>query len=90
MRSFFQYRLEERASKNIFILCLHDIVDNTLYFGCRYKCADFYFQKEWEYAAQNGNLRFFTAFSRDQVSILHSILFCKLFRRRKFMYKICC
>lgn len=36
-----------------------------LFFGCRYKEKDFYFQTEWEAAEARGRLRLFTAFSRQ-------------------------
>ncbi|XP_039417790.1 NADPH-dependent diflavin oxidoreductase 1 isoform X1 [Corvus cornix cornix] len=39
---------------------------NFLFFGCRYKCKDFYCQMEWEELVTKGFLTLFTAFSRDQ------------------------
>nr|XP_039265010.1 NADPH-dependent diflavin oxidoreductase 1-like isoform X1 [Styela clava] len=39
---------------------------NVLFFGCRNKDADFYFQEEWNSLIQDRCLQLFTAFSRDQ------------------------
>nr|Q6NRG5.1 RecName: Full=NADPH-dependent diflavin oxidoreductase 1; AltName: Full=NADPH-dependent FMN and FAD-containing oxidoreductase [Xenopus laevis]AAH70785.1 Ndor1 protein [Xenopus laevis] len=39
---------------------------NCLFFGCRGKSKDFYFEKEWEDLGNRGYLTLFTAFSRDQ------------------------
>ncbi|NXG08222.1 NDOR1 oxidoreductase, partial [Sakesphorus luctuosus] len=39
---------------------------NCLFFGCRQKSKDFYFQAEWEELVAKGFLTLFTAFSRDQ------------------------
>lgn len=41
--------------------------DNVLFFGCRSESKDFYFRSEWEEMVKEGQLRLFTAFSRDQV-----------------------
>lgn len=37
----------------------------VVYFGCRYKRKDFYFQKEWSKMEEFENFSHFTAFSRD-------------------------
>lgn len=42
--------------------------DNVLFFGCRNRCGDFYFEKEWQHLIENGYLTLHTAFSRDQES----------------------
>ena len=42
---------------------------NVLFFGCRNRDADYFFQSEWEELKQKGHLEVFTAFSRDQVSV---------------------
>ncbi|KAE8582045.1 hypothetical protein XENTR_v10019916 [Xenopus tropicalis] len=39
---------------------------SCLFFGCRGKSKDFYFEKEWEDLVTGGFLTLFTAFSRDQ------------------------
>ncbi|KAM3910991.1 NADPH-dependent diflavin oxidoreductase 1 [Leptodactylus fuscus] len=39
---------------------------NNLFFGCRGKTKDFYYEEEWEDLENRGLLRVFTAFSRDQ------------------------
>ena len=43
------------------------IRDNLLFFGCRNKLADFYFEEDWRALTTTGDLRLFAAFSRDQV-----------------------
>ena len=40
--------------------------NNYLYFGCRSKTADFYFQHEWSDLTNSDMLKLHTAFSRDQ------------------------
>lgn len=54
----FRSALQERAAegKN----------DNVLFFGCRSQTKDFYFSEEWAAMEERGQLRLFTAFSRDQ------------------------
>ncbi|XP_075690961.1 NADPH-dependent diflavin oxidoreductase 1 [Rhinoderma darwinii] len=39
---------------------------NNLFFGCRGKWKDFYYEEEWEDLEKRGLLRLFTAFSQDQ------------------------
>ncbi|CAL8321900.1 unnamed protein product [Lota lota] len=39
---------------------------NVLFFGCRSQFKDFYFSTEWRDRVEEGKLRLFTAFSRDQ------------------------
>lgn len=39
---------------------------NNLFFGCRGKTKDFYYEEEWKDLEKRGLLRIFTAFSRDQ------------------------
>lgn len=39
---------------------------NMMFFGCRSKCADYYFSSEWAVASRTGCLILHTAFSRDQ------------------------
>lgn len=39
----------------------------VVFFGCRYKAADFFFADEWLPLEAEGRLKLFTAFSRDQV-----------------------
>ena len=41
------------------------IQNNYLFFGCRYKSKDFYFEHEWETYESVNSLKLFTAFSRD-------------------------
>ncbi|MEQ2214447.1 hypothetical protein XENOCAPTIV_007529, partial [Xenoophorus captivus] len=50
---------------------------NVLFFGCRSESKDFYFRSEWEDMMKAGNLRLFTAFSRDQVRNAPKILNAK-------------
>ncbi|KAL1932088.1 hypothetical protein VTP01DRAFT_9144 [Rhizomucor pusillus] len=59
MRSFIEQRILEGAK------------DNVLFFGCRYKEKDYHYQKEWEDYAASGDLRIFTAFSREQEEKLY-------------------
>jgi len=40
-----------------------------LFFGCRYHDKDFYYQKQWNHYVDEGKLKLFVAFSRDQVRI---------------------
>ncbi|XP_030210121.1 NADPH-dependent diflavin oxidoreductase 1 [Gadus morhua] len=39
---------------------------NVLFFGCRSQFKDFYFSAEWRDRVEEGQLKLFTAFSRDQ------------------------
>ena len=48
-----------------YILSSHDAA-NMLFFGCRSKCADFFFGGEWSAMVEAGLLTLHTAFSRDQ------------------------
>lgn len=43
---------------------------NFLFFGCRKRDQDFYWQTEWQELEKKGSLTLVTAFSREQVSIL--------------------
>lgn len=52
------------------------IGDNVLFFGCRNKESDFFFQEEWEELKSKLGLQVYTAFSRDQVSRIP--LFCQV------------
>ncbi|XP_015252211.1 PREDICTED: NADPH-dependent diflavin oxidoreductase 1 [Cyprinodon variegatus] len=54
----FRSALQERVSEGR--------TANVLFFGCRSESKDFYFRSEWEDMTKAGNLRLFTAFSRDQ------------------------
>ncbi|MED6276385.1 NADPH-dependent diflavin oxidoreductase 1 [Characodon lateralis] len=54
----FRSALQERVSEGK--------TANVLFFGCRSESKDFYFRSEWEDMMKAGNLRLFTAFSRDQ------------------------
>lgn len=40
-----------------------------MFFGCRQRDQDFYWQTEWQKLEQKGFLTLVTAFSREQVSI---------------------
>ena len=40
--------------------------DCVLFFGCRGKKKDFFFESEWSSMQDNGELLLYTAFSRDQ------------------------
>lgn len=39
---------------------------NVLFFGCRNREKDFYFQQEWQHLESDGLVQLFVAFSRDQ------------------------
>ncbi|XP_063792224.1 NADPH-dependent diflavin oxidoreductase 1 isoform X2 [Pseudophryne corroboree] len=54
----FHAAIQERATQSKPGCCL--------FFGCRGKTKDFYFQEEWEDLSKRGLLTLFTAFSRDQ------------------------
>lgn len=43
------------------------IKQSILFFGCRNRDADFYFEHEWKTLTEKGSLMLFTAFSRDQI-----------------------
>ena len=43
------------------------ISDNILFFGCRNKLADFYFEQDWKTFVEKKSLQLFAAFSRDQI-----------------------
>lgn len=43
------------------------ITETVLFFGCRNKNEDFFFEKQWKSLVRDGKLKLFTAFSRDQV-----------------------
>ncbi|KAI9872526.1 MAG: NAPDH-dependent diflavin reductase [Pleopsidium flavum] len=45
---------------------LSSIGENVLFFGCRNREADCFYQAEWEELGEKMGLRVFTAFSRDQ------------------------
>ncbi|KAK6196081.1 hypothetical protein SNE40_001376 [Patella caerulea] len=83
-RSFIQDRISE------------NIGDNYLFFGCRNKDKDYFFEKEWNEACNSGKLEIFTAFSRDQedkIYVQHRItengdLIWKLLDERKGYFYI--
>jgi sulfite reductase alpha subunit-like flavoprotein len=50
---------------------LDGIRDNVLFFGCRNKLADFYFERDWQRFVVVKSLNLFTAFSRDQVQKIY-------------------
>ncbi|XP_008322669.1 NADPH-dependent diflavin oxidoreductase 1 [Cynoglossus semilaevis] len=54
----FRSALQERRSEGK--------TDHVLFFGCRFESKDFYFRSEWEEMMERGQLKLFTAFSRDQ------------------------
>ena len=49
----------------------YDNVDTVLIFGCRGEKSDYFYREEWEKYECQGLLKVITAFSRDQVRILH-------------------
>ncbi len=49
-----------------FICFSLSLAGNYLFFGCRSKSADFFFEKEWLPLAREGALTLRAAFSRDQ------------------------
>ncbi|XP_075435389.1 NADPH-dependent diflavin oxidoreductase 1 isoform X2 [Ascaphus truei] len=59
----FRAAIQERAAQGYTGSCL--------FFGCRGKSKDFYFQPEWEDLAERGFLTIFTAFSRDQENTVY-------------------
>lgn len=54
----FRAAIQERVSMNAF--------GNILFFGCRSKLSDYFFELEWNLLCSQGHLKLFTAFSRDQ------------------------
>ncbi|KAJ7339371.1 NADPH-dependent diflavin oxidoreductase 1 [Desmophyllum pertusum] len=64
-RSFIEERVSQSAG------------DCVLFFGCRNSNKDFFFQEQWHRLVENGNLKLFTAFSRDQedkIYVQHKLL----------------
>ncbi|MEE6504696.1 hypothetical protein FKM82_005296 [Ascaphus truei] len=59
----FRAAIQERAAQGYTGSCL--------FFGCRGRSKDFYFQPEWEDLAERGFLTIFTAFSRDQENTVY-------------------
>ncbi|XP_052788058.1 NADPH-dependent diflavin oxidoreductase 1-like [Mya arenaria] len=53
----FRSFIEERVADKI--------KENTLFFGCRYKAKDFYFENQWNNYVQENQMTLYTAFSRD-------------------------
>ena len=49
-------------------------IGNVLFFGCRSKSSDYFFELEWNTLCSQGYLKLFTAFSRDQV--IYVIICC--------------
>ena len=47
------------------------ILENALFFGCRHSAKDYLYRQELEQAVESGNLKLFTAFSRDQESKIY-------------------
>jgi sulfite reductase alpha subunit-like flavoprotein len=47
------------------------IIETALFFGCRYSSRDYIYQNELEREVTAGNLKLFTAFSRDQNSKIY-------------------
>ncbi|XP_065917009.1 NADPH-dependent diflavin oxidoreductase 1-like isoform X2 [Dysidea avara] len=54
----FRAAIEERVSRNC--------QTNVMFFGCRSKSADFFFEHEWSLLCTKECLKLFTAFSRDK------------------------
>ncbi|CAJ0935457.1 unnamed protein product [Ranitomeya imitator] len=52
---------------------------NILFFGCRGKNKDFYYEEEWMDLEMRGLLKLFTAFSRDQVCVIIGYLMSVIF-----------
>ncbi|KAF9171711.1 NADPH-dependent diflavin oxidoreductase 1 [Mortierella sp. AD011] len=55
MRSFIYHRIYAQGA-----------TENVLFFGCRKHEMDYHYREEWEGMERNGQLKVFTAFSRDQ------------------------
>lgn len=45
-----------------------------MFFGCRSKLSDYFFELEWNLLCSQGHLKLFTAFSRDQVIYIYVVL----------------
>ncbi|CAG8622894.1 15475_t:CDS:2, partial [Dentiscutata heterogama] len=54
MRAFLEERIYEGAT------------ENYLFFGCRYQDKDYYYKDQWKQYVDEGQLKVFVAFSRDQ------------------------
>ncbi|XP_078382705.1 NADPH-dependent diflavin oxidoreductase 1-like [Oculina patagonica] len=64
-RSFIEERVSQSAG------------DCVLFFGCRNSNKDFFFRDQWHLLIENGSLKLFTAFSRDQedkIYVQHRLL----------------
>ncbi|RWS12500.1 NADPH-dependent diflavin oxidoreductase 1-like protein [Dinothrombium tinctorium] len=55
----FRSIIQDRVSRNI--------APNFLFFGCRYRTKDFFFEEEWNESHARGLLFFYAAFSRENV-----------------------
>jgi NADPH-ferrihemoprotein reductase len=47
------------------------IIETALFFGCRYSSKDYIYQNELKQEVKEGNLKLFTAFSRDQTAKIY-------------------
>ena len=57
-----------------------------MFFGCRSERADHFFREEWTSLVDRGDLLLFTAFSRDQVTLVHCVLHSRLCMYRNTRY----
>lgn len=70
----FRAAIQERVAMNAFgktaidsAITNNGHLGNVLFFGCRSKLLDYFFELEWNLLCSQGCLKLFTAFSRDQV-----------------------
>ena len=69
--------IQDRISKNQ--------PSNFLFFGCRNRAKDFYFEDEWAQANARGLLYYYVAFSREQANKIY--VQDKLWEKRKYFLK---
>jgi sulfite reductase alpha subunit-like flavoprotein len=72
MRSLTYERIKTRLEHGISV---NEGCEDILLFGCRNEHSDYFFKEEWQALAEQGALRTFVAFSRDQVGAIQLIPF---------------
>ena len=60
-----------------------------MFYGCRSEKADHFFKEEWTSLVDSGDLLLFTAFSRDQVTLVYIVVECQcVYRNTRCMSSI--